>query len=261
MNNETEQPVEASTTGTTPSIASLRAKLEPNDILKELVESLHVAILVTISAILYLDTFSLIYVFRLFAQNNLTTSGFRLAFFSGLIGIVTHLFHDLTKPEGFYGQYNYGGLLVDFVGEKPSSRLKLVTLDLLVLGLQVLYLALHYKQISSTKETGASAPAQDLEAEEAGISRAQPAVPVENEEGIEMQSLLSAHADEGPATEARKLQPLDERIIVLTKEDFMRIFTATIHTTAPGSSDQRVASFWDRFERIRAARRAAQNAA
>lgn len=260
MNNETEQPVEASNTDAPTSIASLAAKLEPNDILKELLETLHIAIIVTISAIFYFDTFSLIYVFRLFAQTNLQTNGVRLAFFSALIAIATHLFHSVTKPEGFYEKYNYGGLLVDFVGEKPTSRLKLVTLDFMVLALQVLYLALHYKQATlNTKELSESAPTQDLDAEEAGISRAQQAVSIETEESIEMQNLLGTDGPVESAEDEHKLQPLEERIIVLTKEDFRRVFTTTVHTAAATSSDGRVLSFWERFERLRAARRAAQN--
>lgn len=88
------------------------------------------------------------------------------------------LLHIFTRPpsgsEAARG-YLHGGILIDFVGqEAPASKLKLVALDLLVLGLQVAMMALVLERRGLEPPTrpadgSSSAATQDHDAEERGV--------------------------------------------------------------------------------------------
>ena len=261
MNDATEQPEQARNIDEERTPLGISAKTQPKDVLAALVDDLHNLILVLIAAVLYYDTFSLLFFLRFFSQNQSTNNGVRIVLFSASVNILTHLFHDLTRPEK-REIWNHGGLLVDFVGERPASRTKLICCDFLILGLQILYLALHYKRASIDTSISAKAPppAQDLDAEEAGISRADPPATDESEEGIEMQSLLprasTEQAREGLSSQA---QPLEDMLIVLRKQDFKEVFLSTTHSTGSDTSSAQVQGFWERFNAIRARRAALQS--
>lgn len=148
--------------------------------------------------------------------------------------------------------------MVDFVGEKPTGRFKLLLLDFVVLGMQILFLSLHYKKLGL--EDG-SKPAQDIEAEEAGISRADP---TETEEGIEMQSLLPDGSERVEHDTLQDSHAQEDDTILLHKTDFKQVFVGPIlpvdATPGTGStSTGRLQLFFQRLEAIRA-RRAAQEA-
>lgn len=261
MNNEPEQPVEAQSSEPEPlsPIVKIAAKTEPKDILAGLINDLNNLILVFIAAVYYFDCFSLLFLLRFLGQNQSTTAGIRVVVTSNLICILTHIFHSITQPEP-REIWNHGGALVDFVGEKPPSRFKLILFDVLIVGLQILHLALYYKKISleSKKEPRTPAPApQDLEAEEAGISRADPPTNTETEEGIEMQSLLPEGSNDPEDRNTDTAQ--DDTTITLCKQDFKEVF---FNTTGNGQSDESAAAvrrFIDRVNTVRA-RRAAQEA-
>jgi len=261
MNNETEQPVEA-TSSEEPrsSIAAVAAKSEPKDILNGLIHDLNNLILITISAVYYFDCFSVLFLLRFLSQNQSTIGGVRVVLTSNLVCILTHVFHTLPQPAP-REFWNHGGALVDFVGEKPTSRAKLIIFDLLIVVLQLLHLALYYKKPTLDGSTSAKTPkpTQDLEAEEEGISRADHPAQVETEEGIEMQSLLPQGNEQG-AREGQNSQA-DQTTIILRKADFKEVFINTARNTDSQESAAAVRRFVDRFNAVRARRAALQTAA
>ena len=164
---------------------------------------------------------------------------------------------------------------MDFVGERPVGRFKLVIFDILIFMLQVLYLALLDKlmalETSSKADKDGTNVQQDLEAEEAGVIRSQRPAVAENEadaaaageteQGIEMQSLLSGEPDgrdsEGPVISTG---PGDEGdVIVLQRSDFGGVFLNTARNRSDSVSTGRLQVFLQRLEAIRA-RRAAEQA-
>lgn len=253
MNNEPEQPVEAqSSESEIPSITKLALKNE--HILARLINDLHNLILVLIAAVYYFDCFSLLFLLRFLGQNQITTAGIRIVATTNLICILTHIFHSITQPEP-REIWNHGGILVDFVGEKPASRFKLLAYDTLIVGLQILQLALYYKKLTldATTERETAAPIQDIEAEEAGISRANPPANIETDEGIEMQSLLPEGSKDEESKDART--PLDDTTIILRKKDFKEVFLNTAaNAQTEESSAVAVRRFIDRVNTIRARR-------
>lgn len=260
MNNEPEQPVEAQSSQPepdpepSPSVIKLSAKSLPQDILAGLISELHNLILVLIAAVYYFDCFSLLFLLRFLGQNQLTTAGIRIVATTNIICILTHIFHSITQPEP-REVWNHGGVLVDFVGEKPASRFKLLFYDFLIVSLQILQLALFYKKITidGTRERETPAPIQDLEAEEAGISRADPPASIETEEGIEMQSLLPEGSNDPGNRDAKA--PVNDTTIILRKKDFKEVFLNTAaNAQTEESSAVAVRRFIDRVNTIRARR-------
>lgn len=261
MNNELEQPVEAqsSESESSSSVTKIAARTELKDIVAGLVNDLNTLILVFIAAVYYLDCFSLLFLLRFLGQNQSTVAGIRVVVTSNLICILTHLFHSISQPEP-REIWNHGGALVDFVGEKPPSRFKLLVYDVLIVSLQILHLALYYKQLSleGKKESGIPAPVlQDLEAEEAGVSRADPPANIETEEGIEMQSLLPEGSNDPGKDHAEADQ--DDSMITLRRQDFKDVFLNTAVNAQSDDSAAAVRRFLDRVNTVRA-RRAAQEA-
>lgn len=258
MNNETEQPAAAITSEESrSSITGIAAKNAPEDILDGLIHDLNNLLLITISAVYYFDCFSVLFLLRFLGQIQSTTGGVRVVLASNLICILTHVFHSLPQPAP-REFWNHGGALVDFVGEKPTSRTKLIIFDILIVGLQILHLVLHYKKatIDDKNKAKAPAPAQDLEAEEAGISRTAPLAQVDSEEGIEMQNLLPQDAEEGARKE--RASQADMSIMILRKSDFKEVFINTARSTDSDESAVAMRRLIDRFNAVRARRAALQ---
>lgn len=113
--------------------------------------------------------------------------------------------------------YLHGGILIDFVGQRPPTwTLGLLLFDLIIWGIQCLMLAVHEerevlrKQVNPSLGQAAGAQAepaaatttaettttQDLDAEERGVLR-EDADLVETGEGIEMQPLNGGAASSG----------------------------------------------------------------
>lgn len=123
-------------------------------------------------------------------------------FTTNLICVLLHL---LTSPpaggEATHG-YLHGGVLMDFVGqESPVSKIRLLLLDILTLGLQLVILAvvLERRKLSPTSSAtdtaipSSQSQAQDHDSEERGMLR-----PRISAEDIELQTFSSGRtgADE-----------------------------------------------------------------
>lgn len=120
---------------------------------------------------------------------------------------------------------------MDFVGEKPTNRTKLLAMDVLVLVLQLIYLALFYKKDALEGSGKAETPAQDLESEEAGVSRAAESdLEGDLEQGVEMQDLLPDGSGR-----AQVMSREGDDVVVLRRQDFRRIFYAP---PAPGPTEE-----------------------
>lgn len=117
--------------------------------------------------------------------------------------------------------YLHGGILIDFVGQRPPTwTLGLLLFDLIIWGIQCLMLAVHEerevlrKQVNPSLGQAAGAQAdpaaaataetttQDLDAEERGVLREDADV-VETGDGIEMQPLNGRAASSGAGDEPR----------------------------------------------------------
>ncbi|KAK2592035.1 hypothetical protein QQS21_010268 [Conoideocrella luteorostrata] len=102
------------------------------------------------------------------------------------ICILLHLFTSLSRGPDFHRGYQHGGLIIDFVGQRPAtSRLYYLLADLAILVIQCLMLTVHTQreQLRVVLKTfrpilpelaedmeAAVHSAQDLDAEERGVS-------------------------------------------------------------------------------------------
>ncbi|KAK1846813.1 DUF1746-domain-containing protein [Colletotrichum chrysophilum] len=124
-------------------------------------------------------------------------------FVPNLICILLHIFSALpTAGEAARG-YLHGGVIVDFIGQKPpTSKLAFLALDLIILAVQCLMLAVHsereklrplvqpfWPQVLGGQNTATST--QDHDAEERGVHRDAPGLEEEGTESIELQPLRS----------------------------------------------------------------------
>lgn len=107
-------------------------------------------------------------------------------FGSNLLCLLVHIIFDPPEaPESARG-YLHGGLAMDFIGQKgPTSKIHLILLDLLVLGLQLVHLTAHITRLKVKKLASVSTatpatpatpaadaqPTQDLDFEERGLHR------------------------------------------------------------------------------------------
>jgi len=122
-----------------------------------------------------------------------------------------HLVWSLPRAGEASRGYLHGGVIVDFIGQKPpTSRLSLLLLDLIIMTVQCLMLAAHQDRerlrtivlpIRNTTPNaeGTSAPTattQDHDAEERGVNRDVEALGDETNE-VEMRSLSDSRAGEG----------------------------------------------------------------
>lgn len=90
---------------------------------------------------------------------------------SGLVFVfcaAVHLFDEIPKPGPLAHGYNHGGLFVDFVGQRPLSRGRLVLLDVLLLFLHLLLVEVVYMATLPGRSGGQSTDPQTLDDEERG---------------------------------------------------------------------------------------------
>jgi hypothetical protein len=119
---------------------------------------------------------------------------------TNLLCIFLHLLLTPAKSSEEMRGYLHGGIIIDLIGQKgPSSRLKLVLFDLIVLVLQTVMFSIHIERermgkilTGYLKKTPEVPPpsAQDHDAEERGVLRDN----VTGPEDIEMQTLDPAAA-------------------------------------------------------------------
>ena len=113
-----------------------------------------------------------------------------------LLNLASILVHYASTPatanESMRG-YSHGGLLIDFVGQKnPVSRMRMIGYDVLILGLQLVMLAVTVEKKSVVKPSDTlgdaarrgEAASQDHDFEERGIRRSE-----EGTEEIELRAL------------------------------------------------------------------------
>ncbi|KIL94690.1 hypothetical protein FAVG1_01621 [Fusarium avenaceum] len=152
-----------------------------------------------------------------------------LVIIPNIICILLHVFVSLPVGPDFHRGYNHGGVIIDFIGQKPpTSRLYYVLVDVMILVVQCLMLTVHTERerlrvILKTfrpmvpdvaQDTGPTI--EDLDAEERGVSRDMPgSLPTDEEEGIELQPLRPASTpEEADSTQVEpeppSRDPLDE---------------------------------------------------
>ena len=128
-------------------------------------------------------------------------------FAPNLLCVLAHIIWGPTLASEANRGYLHGGIIVDFIGQKPpASRFGLLALDLLILGLQCFMLAVHQEaerlwkavrpQGGAAVGTVGVSPAppttQDHDAEERGVLRDTPGTG--DPEDIELRSLTSSTA-------------------------------------------------------------------
>lgn len=139
-----------------------------------------------------------------------------IIFSTNLICFLIHFFGSGPQAGEITQFYNYGGIFVDFVGEKtPISKFRIILLDVLVCGIQIVMLAgliektrLSKLQTSPTRESSSGdgpinqTGAQNLDAEERGIMALidDPLLPNGTDGGLDPNS-------QGPSSSAHPLDP------------------------------------------------------
>ncbi|KAF4631270.1 hypothetical protein G7Y89_g6866 [Cudoniella acicularis] len=136
-----------------------------------------------------------------------------------IICVLLHLFTARSEAGEAMRGYLHGGIIVDLIGQKgPTSKIHLLLLDCLVLGLQCFMLAVHVeRERLKTVLTAYTSPgrtrnqpraevtsSQDHDAEERGIMRDA----VTNTGDIELQPLASRN--DGPSTGQEDTTERDE---------------------------------------------------
>ncbi|PHH77172.1 hypothetical protein CDD80_861 [Ophiocordyceps camponoti-rufipedis] len=122
---------------------------------------------------------------------------------SNLICLFCHLvFSPPVGPE-YHRGYQHGGLIIDFIGQKPPTyRLYYCLADLMILALQCLMLAAHnerellraalktFRPMLPVADEPDIVSRQDMDAEERGVAREQPTIgSAQDPSGIELQPL------------------------------------------------------------------------
>ena len=174
------------------------------DHLDHLLHALDALIYLYFAALYVLDNLSLILLLRLANQivhvRSPSVSQLPPTILVSIGCVLTHLLSYREK-----GKRLYGGILIDFVGELAPATTRLLMLDIIVFGLQLLMLvAGHERQLASGElQAQEGFQPQDLASEEAGQLRSRAEDATETEEGIEMQSLLPDESGDMAST-ARK---------------------------------------------------------
>ena len=195
--------------------ASLSAKDSKKDHIAQLLDSLFLVTSILLSTIYLHDNLTFLLLLRASSQHvhiaslpftvaTQTSGSLPAVLVANAICILTHLIRVAPVADGNWSRgYLHGGLLVDFVGELgPTSKAKLLLMDMMVLGLQALMLTIMTEQRAAGDSK--NKPAQDLEAEEEGRRQSQSSHREDQsmlgeddaEGGIEMQSLGDTRARE-----------------------------------------------------------------
>lgn len=197
------------------------------ELLEDLLRSLDALIYIELSALYYLDCAFGLLLLRILLQlffltarppglpDPPTRAALGVVVGSNLLCILLHLLN--ARPEAFEATrfYLHGSILIDFVGQLgPTSKWRLLGMDMLVLALQVMMLGIGIEK-RRAQNAGKQPPGstQDLDAEEAGLIRAETIGNEghESDEGIEMQELLAEDSrDNELGRDAPNIHPLDE---------------------------------------------------
>lgn len=153
-----------------------------------------------------------------------------LVLIPNIICILLHIFVSLPVGPDYHRGYMHGGLVIDFIGQKPpTSRIYYVLVDVMILAVQCLMLTVHTERErlrvtlktfrpmvpDVAQEMGPTI--EDLDAEERGVSRDMPgSLPADEEDGIELQPLRrtstteEANSTSGESEPAAREPPIDE---------------------------------------------------
>ncbi|KAK1512857.1 hypothetical protein CTAM01_00252 [Colletotrichum tamarilloi] len=124
-------------------------------------------------------------------------------FVPNLLCILLHIFASLPVAGEAARGYLHGGVIVDFIGQKPpTSRLAFLALDCIILAVQCLMLAVHAEReklrpivrpllfrLPPALEETIGLSTQDHDAEERGVLRDAPGLDMEGADSVELQSL------------------------------------------------------------------------
>jgi len=120
--------------------------------------------------------------------------------------MLVHLFAAMPRGPDYHRGYQHGGLVIDFIGQKPPAyRIYYLLADVLLLGLQCLMLAIHTEREKlrlslktfrplagdTALEAATARTIDDLDAEEQNIRSSGPSVAEASghDDGIELQPL------------------------------------------------------------------------
>ncbi|CAM1507072.1 Fc.00g067130.m01.CDS01 [Cosmosporella sp. VM-42] len=129
-----------------------------------------------------------------------------------LICMLLHLFTSLPSGPDYHRGYMHGGMVIDFIGQKPpTSRLYYILADIAILAIQCLMLSVHTEREKLRvtlktfrplipeliPETAAAPTIEDLDAEERGISRDLSGITTTNDtDDIELRPLRHSGEEE-----------------------------------------------------------------
>ena len=233
------------------------------DLLDDLLRNLDILIYAELSTIYYMDCSFLRFLFRAFVQFIFLTLKqapfpehpaerpvIAPIVFSNLLCFLIHFFQSPPEAGEATRGYLHGGLAMDFIGQKgPTSKMHLLLLDLLVLGLQLTHMAAgmarkrvreassvttppavggNPQPVSSVPPAGVQQ--QDIEAEERGVHRADYGADIEmqplNPSGTTASPSISTTdpllATTAPRTDAHIFDAFNSGQIVLADLDFGR---------------------------------------
>ncbi|KAK4192715.1 DSC E3 ubiquitin ligase complex subunit 4 [Podospora australis] len=162
--------------------------------------------------------------------------------------MLAHVFFALPKAGEATRGYLHGGVMIDFIGQKPpTSKFAFLFLDLITLALQCLMLSVHQErerlkkalfpslptfsptdgQITGSPMETAGESTQDHDAEERGVMRDQ-TFDVDNE-GIELQPLNGRSSAENEEEAQRTTGPYAAITTTVDMLDIMRSGNAVLH--------------------------------
>ncbi|OBR15489.1 hypothetical protein CH63R_00669 [Colletotrichum higginsianum IMI 349063] len=209
------------------------------DFMTQLLRNLDALVYAELCALYYMECSILRFAVRVYGQHHwltpkpddypLTMEAARSqvisVFVPNLLCILLHIFTSLpTAGEATRG-YLHGGVIVDFIGQKPpTSRLTFLAFDCIILAIQCLMLAVHsereklrpivrpilFRLPPAIQETIAAASTQDHDAEERGVLRDSPDLEAEGANGIELQP-LRPNGDGDQGHDAERSRPLRSR--------------------------------------------------
>jgi Fungal domain of unknown function (DUF1746) len=225
------------------------------ELLADLLESLDALIYIELSVLYYLDCAfgllilrTLVQLFLLKARPGPSTSPPTRSALGAVLGsnILCIILHQVNaRPEAGEATrfYMHGSILIDFVGQPgPTSKWSLFAMDVLVFVLQFVMLGLGIeKRKVQNSEKDVLGTTQDLEAEEAGITRDEGLRDEvhESDEGIEMQELLAERTLEGKGEQGGPhIHPLDEFYTgstVLARLNVIETISRDVVSSASGS--------------------------
>lgn len=139
--------------------------------------------------------------------------------------ILLHILVSLPVGPEFHRGYMHGGLVIDFIGQKPpTSRIYYVLADVVILAVQCLMLTVHtererlrvvlktFRPMVPDVAQETTPTIEDLDAEERGVSRDMlGSLPIDEEDGIELQPLHRVSTTEEGNSTSGESEPSSAR--------------------------------------------------